>query len=192
MQPTRNEPQRPGALRAPNALLMMLEGRAPLELAAMVATTPWLRRLPRGDGHPVVVFPGLGADDFSTLPLRRFLDRLGYATYPWRQGFNFGPRVGVVARCNARVRALFESAAQPVGLIGVDLFAQRWCRRLAVQRQRAGAAGGKHRGAGQPLRDGPEPHRALRHCRSACPAHWGLAAVRCRRRPVLVLPQPAD
>jgi pimeloyl-ACP methyl ester carboxylesterase len=100
---------------------MMLEGRAPLELAALFATTPWLRKLPRGDGHSVVVFPGLAASDFTTLPLRRFLDRLGYTTHPWDQGFNFGPRVGVLERCSAQVRALFERDAEPVSLIGWSL-----------------------------------------------------------------------
>ena len=100
---------------------MMLEGRAPLEFAAMLAATPWLRRLPRGDGHPVVVFPGLAANDFTTLALRKFLGQLGYATHPWGQGFNFGPRVGVLARCNAHVRALSERAGRPVSLIGWSL-----------------------------------------------------------------------
>ena len=62
---------------------MLLEGRAPLELAALVAARSWLSRLPRGDGHPVLVFPGMGASDLTTLPLRRFLQRLGYVTQAW-------------------------------------------------------------------------------------------------------------
>jgi pimeloyl-ACP methyl ester carboxylesterase len=108
-------------LKAPSTLLMMLEGRAPMEYAAMVAAMPWLRRLPRGDGHPVLVFPGLGANDYTTAPLRRFLDALGYVTHPWGQGFNFGPRVGVRERANADVRALFKSHARQVSLIGWSL-----------------------------------------------------------------------
>ena len=81
-------------LRPPNAFLMMLEGRAPWEWAAMLAAAPWLYTLPRGDGHPVLVFPGLGATDFTTAPLRAFLRSRGYVTYAWKQGFNFGPRHG--------------------------------------------------------------------------------------------------
>ena len=50
-------------IKAPNAFLLMLEGRAPWEYAAMVAAMPWLRKLPTGDGHPILVFPGLGAAD---------------------------------------------------------------------------------------------------------------------------------
>ena len=108
-------------LRAPNALLLAMEGRAPWEYAALLAATPWLRKLPRGDGHPVLVFPGLGANDFTTAPLRRFLDDLGYVTHPWGQGFNFGPRQGVLKRCNDDVRRLFNSHARKVSLIGWSL-----------------------------------------------------------------------
>lgn len=111
----------PDDLRAPNLLLLMLEGRAPWEYAAFIAALPWLRQLPRGDGHPVIVFPGLGANDVTTVPLRRFLDSLGYRTYPWRQGFNFGPRKGVLERARADIRALFEKHEQPVSLIGWSL-----------------------------------------------------------------------
>jgi len=45
---------------------MLLEARAPWEFAAMLAATPLLSRLPAGDGHPVIVFPGLGATDVTT------------------------------------------------------------------------------------------------------------------------------
>lgn len=62
---------------------MLLEVRAPWEAAALLAASPWLARLPAGDGHPVVVFPGLGASDITTLPSRRFLRRRGYSPYAW-------------------------------------------------------------------------------------------------------------
>lgn len=108
-------------LNAPNAWLLMLEGRAPWEFAALLAASPWLRRLPRGDGHPVIVFPGLGANDLTTKPLRNFLDALGYETHPWGQGFNFGPRHGVLEQCSADVKRLFKQHAKPVSLIGWSL-----------------------------------------------------------------------
>src|SRR6478736_3485067 len=76
--------------RPPNALLMLLEGRAPLEFLSLFAALPWLARLPRGDGHPVLVFPGMAASDITTVPLRRFLAGLGYVTRAWGQGLNFG------------------------------------------------------------------------------------------------------
>lgn len=108
-------------MRAPHAVLMMLEGRAPWEFAALVAAMPWLRRLPPGDGHPVLVFPGLAANDMTTVPLRRFLDAMGYETYPWRQGLNFGPRHGVLKRCNEAVQELHARHGEKVSLVGWSL-----------------------------------------------------------------------
>ncbi len=108
-------------LRPPSALLLMLEGRALWEFGAMLAVTPWLRRVPHGDGHPVLVFPGMGANDLTTAPLRRYLDALGYVTRAWGQGFNFGPRRGVLERCADDVRALADEHGRPVSLIGWSL-----------------------------------------------------------------------
>ena len=71
-------------LRAPGALLLALEGRAPWEFAASIVATPWLRRLPKGDAHRVLVFPGLAANDLTTLPMRTFLRDRGYT--PERRG----------------------------------------------------------------------------------------------------------
>jgi len=48
-------------------------------------------RLPTGDGHPVVIFPGLATDKTAVGPLKRFLSRLGYAASDWGRGFNTGP-----------------------------------------------------------------------------------------------------
>jgi pimeloyl-ACP methyl ester carboxylesterase len=107
--------------RAPGPLLLMLEGRAPWEYAALVAASPWLRRLPPGDGHSVLVLPGLGASDFSTQPLRAFLGRLGYDVHPWRQGFNFGPRHGVLHRVGEQVKAIAHDSGRPVSVIGWSL-----------------------------------------------------------------------
>ncbi|WP_280156184.1 alpha/beta fold hydrolase [Piscinibacter sp. XHJ-5] len=108
-------------IKAPNAFLMMLEGRAPWEYAAMVAAMPWLRKLPMGDGHPILVFPGLGAADFTTWPLRHFLEGRGYKTHPWQQGFNFGPREGVLEQCIEQARSIHDQHGRPVSLIGWSL-----------------------------------------------------------------------
>ena len=100
---------------------MLLEGRAPLEFFSLFAALPWLARLPRGDGHPVIVFPGMAAGDLTTMPLRRFLRSLGYVTQAWGQGLNFGPRPGVLERSADDLRELAEKHGQPVSLIGWSL-----------------------------------------------------------------------
>jgi pimeloyl-ACP methyl ester carboxylesterase len=106
---------------APGPWQLMLEARAPWELAALLAATPWLNQLPRGDGHPVIVFPGLGASDASTLPLRQFLRQRGYTPYAWQQGFNFGPRHGVLDAARERVRHIAERHGEAVSLVGWSL-----------------------------------------------------------------------
>lgn len=70
---------------------MLLEGRAIHELGAFVGSLPLLSLAPRGDGHPVLVLPGLIASDLSTRPLRSFLKNRGYTVSGWGLGRNFGP-----------------------------------------------------------------------------------------------------
>ncbi len=82
-------------LRPPSRALMLLEGRAIHELGAFLGALPLLSLAPRGDGHPVLVLPGLVASDTSTRPLRSFLKSRGYAVSGWRQGRNLGPREGM-------------------------------------------------------------------------------------------------
>lgn len=100
---------------------MMLEARAPWEAMALAAVSPWLSRMPSGDGHAVLVFPGLGANDMSTLALRRFLRQHRYVAYGWEQGFNLGPRDGVLEGCRARIEALHKKHQGKISLIGWSL-----------------------------------------------------------------------
>jgi pimeloyl-ACP methyl ester carboxylesterase len=45
-----------------------------------------------GDGHPVVIFPGLATSGTAVEPLRKFCAAAGYAAYDWNYGVNIGPR----------------------------------------------------------------------------------------------------
>jgi pimeloyl-ACP methyl ester carboxylesterase len=107
--------------KAPSALLMAMEGRAVFEWASFALTWPWLKQAPRGDGHPVLVLPGLAAGDTSTKPLRHFLEHLGYAVSPWQQGPNFGPRDHIIKGLVDRVRALQKEHGRKVTLVGWSL-----------------------------------------------------------------------
>ena len=106
--------------RPPSAWLMLLEGRAPWEYAATLAVMPWLSRVPAGDGHPVIVFPGLGASELSTRTLRGFLAQLGYATYDWGLGQN-RPREGLLDACRERVLEVAARHGRKVSLVGWSL-----------------------------------------------------------------------
>lgn len=108
-------------LQPPSWLLLMLEGRAVLEWASWLLARPWFDLAPRGDGHPILVLPGLIASDRSTWPLRRFLELLGYAAYPWEEGYNRGPQPGLQERLLTRIETLQREHGAPVSLIGWSL-----------------------------------------------------------------------
>lgn len=108
-------------IKSPGWLLLALEGRAPWELWASVVSLPILRQAPRGDGHPVIVFPGLATGDMTTLVLRNFLKDRGYAPYAWEQGLNRGPRPGVIEACVERVQQLRTEHGCNVSLVGWSL-----------------------------------------------------------------------
>jgi pimeloyl-ACP methyl ester carboxylesterase len=107
--------------KSPSWWLLMLEWRAPWELGASLAASPLLQMAPRGDGHPVLVFPGLAASDLSTVPLRNFLQSRHYVPYGWDLGMNFGPRPGVLAASLNRIRELVERHEAKVSLVGWSL-----------------------------------------------------------------------
>ena len=109
------------ALRPPSRTLMLLEGRAIHELGAFLGALPLLSLAPRGDGHPVLVLPGLVASDTSTRPLRSFLKSRGYAASGWRQGRNLGPRQGVQHAMIDLVHELTDAHGRKISLIGWSL-----------------------------------------------------------------------
>jgi pimeloyl-ACP methyl ester carboxylesterase len=113
--------RRPNPPRPPGPLLRLLEGRAWFEAGATLALRPLWQLAPRGDGHPVLVLPGLIAGDPSTAILRRFLARLGYAATPWGQGVNCGPRPGVLDGLRRKIRQLAADHGRTVSLIGWSL-----------------------------------------------------------------------
>ena len=116
----------------PNALLLAMEMRAPWEFGALFPAWLALQRAPRGDGHPVIVFPGLSASDGSTAPLRSYLRHLGYNPSGWNQGFNFGPRAGVLRSAREQLEEAVAETGRKASLIGWSL-GGIYARELAKQ-----------------------------------------------------------
>lgn len=78
------------------ALLLMEAARSVFEYGQSVALNlPLQYIVPKGDGHPVIIFPGLGGADGSTRFVRKFLSNIGYDVHPWGFGRNLGPRDGL-------------------------------------------------------------------------------------------------
>lgn len=117
----RNKSGATAPLQPPSSLLLALEGRAWLEWGSLALAWRWLDKAAPGDGHPVLVLPGLAAGDISTWPLRKFLQQRGYATEPWELGLNFGPRREIVQGLVDKVRDMHREHGRKVSLIGWSL-----------------------------------------------------------------------
>lgn len=110
-------------LPPPSTALRMLEARVVPELGAFWLMRPWLSAVATpGDGHPVLVLPGLRADDSSTHALRSFLNSHGYAAFGWELGRNLGMRANLERDMLARIDELFERYGQRrISLVGWSL-----------------------------------------------------------------------
>src|SRR3984893_4968962 len=84
-----------GGGRPATALLITEPIRVLADLPALLLAAPALAAAPRGDGHGVLVFPGLLAGDTSTMPLRAFLRWLGDDVRGWALGRDQGAGWGV-------------------------------------------------------------------------------------------------
>ncbi|MEO8012767.1 MAG: alpha/beta hydrolase [Polaromonas sp.] len=79
--------------RPPLTLLGTEPWRAALEFLSFKVNGVRPRKMvPAGDGHPVIIFPGLATDSSAIAPLRDYCESLGYKTLDWGRGFNTGPK----------------------------------------------------------------------------------------------------
>lgn len=120
----RDAPQRSAQRSAPrpSAGLFLTEPvRGLVDLTALLVAAPWLATAPRGDGHGVLVLPGLLASDTSTLPLRRYLGWLGYDVRGWNLGRNNGPTEEVLAGLPRALMAHARRTGRPISLVGWSL-----------------------------------------------------------------------
>jgi pimeloyl-ACP methyl ester carboxylesterase len=105
----------------PMRLLLTEPARSLADLVTLPLAAPWLAFAPRGDGHGVLVLPGLLASDTSTALLRQFLRRLGYAVHGWRLGRNLGPTSEVLDGLPAQLADIARLTGGPVSVIGWSL-----------------------------------------------------------------------
>ena len=107
---------------SPPALLLTMSElpRMAGEFSALMATWPWLGRLPKGDGHPVLVLPGFTAGDPSTLIMRRFLRELDYQVLPWGLGTNSGS-AWLMPALHRRINAILKLTDRPFSIVGQSL-----------------------------------------------------------------------
>lgn len=107
--------------RPPHPLLTLTEGRAVFELGSFIALRQAMKRLPKGDGHAVIVLPGFLAGDTSTRPMRGLLKDLGYASYGWDLGRNLRFTTEREQELYALLDRVHAESGRPVSLIGWSL-----------------------------------------------------------------------
>ena len=120
---------------APNWMLLGMEPvRSAFEYVRMRRMS--VASLPSGDGHPVIVFPGLAGNHHSIGSMLRLCKRLGYAARDWGLGINTGPRGELDAWMDELARhvdALGAPHRKTMSLVGVSLggiYAREVAKRL--------------------------------------------------------------
>jgi hypothetical protein len=108
-------------LKAPSLLATAREGLSGLELARLMAASPALAFQTRGSGEPVIVLPGFGASNTSTVPLRSYLSWLGYEVHGWDLGRNTGNVRQLLPGVVDQVRQVHRRSDSPVNIIGWSL-----------------------------------------------------------------------
>ena len=94
-----------------------------------------------GDGHPVVIFPGLASDKCATGPLTAFCEGLGYQVHDWGRGVNTGPLGDVdqwLDKLASHIAVLASGWGRDMSLIGWSLggiYAREVAKRLPRVRQ---------------------------------------------------------
>lgn len=102
------------------ALMALEPARAALEFVSLGPSLPLLASTPLGDGHVVLVLPGMLTGDGSTLPLRQFLSLRNYDARPWSLGTNLG-RQQTIDALERRFLDLVERAGGPISMVGWSL-----------------------------------------------------------------------
>ncbi len=100
---------------------LFLEMLSPLGVVLFGLSTPWFKTLPKGDGHPVLLLPGLLAGEGSMGLVTRFLRARGYEVLQWGEGRNRGPRPGVFDTALAILKSANRRSGRKVSLVGWSL-----------------------------------------------------------------------
>jgi esterase/lipase len=108
-------------LETPSFFATAREGLSALEFARLMAAWPTLARQTRGSGQPVIVLPGFGASNTSTIPLRGYLSWLGYKVHGWTLGRNTGNVRQLLPGVVDQVGQLAAQSGIPVNIIGWSL-----------------------------------------------------------------------
>jgi dienelactone hydrolase len=92
--------------------------REPMRLALNALS---VSRQPRGEGRHVVVLPGFGTNDSSTVIMRAYLSRLGYKVSGWGLGVNTGQVAAQLQQTLDNVEQRHRNVGERVSLVAWSL-----------------------------------------------------------------------
>ena len=107
--------------RAPSLGLLLAESRVAWEAVRFLRGARRLDHLPGGDGHPVLMIPGFGADERLMRPLRTAISRLGYHAEDWGLGRNLGMRSPIRTALAEKLASMAATSAKKVSIVGWSL-----------------------------------------------------------------------
>jgi pimeloyl-ACP methyl ester carboxylesterase len=109
-------------VKPPHWSLALTEApRVIIELASLALSKSRLEKLPRGDGHGVIVIPGFMGDDPFNQSLVDFLNGLGYRASGWQMGRNLGPESFSADDLRVKIGRLVKAGGGQISLIGHSL-----------------------------------------------------------------------
>ncbi|MGH7827998.1 MAG: esterase/lipase family protein [Candidatus Binatia bacterium] len=114
-------PELPPGLQAPRRSGLIREAYGLLELPRLVLRFPALARERRGRGEPVLVLPGYGCGNVSTVVLQSYLRFLGYGVRGCGRGIYAGEVGNLLRRVLKRLMTMAYKSRQQVSIIGWSL-----------------------------------------------------------------------
>ncbi len=105
-------------LQAPASFGLIREARGLIELPRLLLRFPVLVLQPRGNGEPILLFPGHGMGDGSTVILKAYLRLIGYRARGLGLGLNKGAIADLLPRVLKRLASFSRRSNQKVTLIG--------------------------------------------------------------------------
>ena len=108
--------------RPPLTLLAAEPFRAAVEYVSKKLSKP--EKAKHGDGHPVVIFPGLATDGHAVATLREHCRALEYDAMDWGQGLNTGPQGDLenwLQHLRLQMTAMLNGRTQKATFVGWSL-----------------------------------------------------------------------
>jgi pimeloyl-ACP methyl ester carboxylesterase len=111
----------PTSIQTPLRSGLYREALCLLELPRLMFRFPALARQPRGRGQPVLVLPGYGCGNVSTVVLQSYLRFLGYQVRGCGRGIYTGEVSDLLRRVLRRLMSMAHRAQEEVCIIGWSL-----------------------------------------------------------------------